>query len=83
MFVSGYYWNPPAMPMDAHCVPWLDLSLDGPYGKQDCIAKLTSVKLANETLASFMKFYTSLCAGLNLCGFNPHLLPILLQMRPA
>jgi hypothetical protein len=29
-----------------------------------------------------MKFYTALRAGLNACGFNPHLLPLLPQIRP-
>jgi hypothetical protein len=29
-----------------------------------------------------MKFYTSLRAGLNACGYNPHLLPILPRIRP-
>jgi hypothetical protein len=83
MFVSGYYWSPPIMPTDAHCVPWLDMSLDGPYaGKPNHIAKLSSVKLADDMLASFMKFYTSLRTRLNSCGFNPHLLPILPQIRP-
>jgi hypothetical protein len=48
------------------------MSLDGPYaGKQDRIAEF-SFMLANDTLASFMKFYTSLHAVLNSGGFNPH-----------
>jgi hypothetical protein len=81
MFVSRYYWGPPDLPTDAHCVAWLDMSLDGPYaGKQDRIAKL-SFTLGDDTLASFMKFYTTLRAGLNSCGFNPHLLPILPRIR--
>jgi hypothetical protein len=68
--------------MDEHCVAWLDQSLDGPYaGKQDWIAKL-SYTLTDDTLAGFMKFYTSLRAGLNSCGFNPHLLPLLPRIRP-
>ena len=29
-----------------------------------------------------MKFYTGLRAGLNACGFNPHLLPLLPRIRP-
>jgi hypothetical protein len=29
-----------------------------------------------------MRFYTAMRAGLNACGFNPHLLPILSRIRP-
>jgi hypothetical protein len=60
------------------------MSLDGPYaGKQDRIAKLVSFTLGDDTLVNFMKFYTTLRAGLNSCGFfNPHLLPILPCIRP-
>jgi hypothetical protein len=29
-----------------------------------------------------MQFYTALRAGLNACGFNPHLLPLLPRIRP-
>jgi hypothetical protein len=83
IFVSGYYWCSPADILDEHCVPWLDQNLDGPYArKQDWIAKL-SFTLGDDTLAGFMNFYTSLRAGLNSCGFNPHLLPLLLRIRPG
>jgi hypothetical protein len=83
MCVSGYYWGPPTLPTDAHCLAWLDMSRDGPYaGKKDCITKL-SFTLGDDTCASFMKFYTTLWAGLNSCGFsNLHLLPILPRIRP-
>jgi hypothetical protein len=60
----------------------LDPNLDGPYaGKHDHIAKL-SFSLADDNLPVFMKFYTALHAGLNACGFNPHLLPILPHIWP-
>jgi hypothetical protein len=82
LFVSGYYWCPPSAVLDAHCVAWLDPNLEGPYaGKHDRIAKL-SFTLADDNLAGFMKFYTALRAGLNACGFNPHLLPLLPRIRP-
>jgi hypothetical protein len=81
MYVSGYYWSHPTPVLEEHCVAWLDQNLDGPYaGKPDRIAKL-SFKLVDDTLASFMQFYTALRAGLNACGFNPHLLPILPRIR--
>jgi hypothetical protein len=35
-----------------------------------------------DNLAGFMKFYTGLRAGLNACGFNPHLLPLLPRIHP-
>jgi hypothetical protein len=82
LFLSGYYWCEPTPVTDDHCVAWLEPSLDGPYaGKHDRIAKLT-FKLADDNLAGFMKFYTALRAGLNACGFNPHLLPLLPRIRP-
>ena len=60
LFVSGYYWSPPTPITNAHCIAWLDPNLDGPYaGKHDRIAKL-SFKLADNSLAGFMKFYTGL-----------------------
>jgi hypothetical protein len=81
LYVSGYYWSSPTPILEEHCVAWLDQNLDGPYaGKPDRIAKL-SFKLVDDTLASFMQFYTALRAGLNACGFNPHLLPILPRIR--
>jgi hypothetical protein len=38
--------------------------------------------LADDNLAGFIKFYMALHAGLNACGFNPHLLPILPRISP-
>jgi hypothetical protein len=81
LYVSGYYWASPSPVLAQHCVAWLDPNLDGPYaGKHDRIAKL-SFTLADDNLAGFMKFYTALRAGLNACGFNPHLLPLLPRIR--
>jgi hypothetical protein len=63
-------------------VAWLDPNLDGPYaGKHDRISK-QKFTLAEDTLVGFMKFYTALRAGLNACGFNPHLLPLLPRICP-
>jgi hypothetical protein len=85
----GYYYqeiNPKdhlhTPPTDDQCVAWLAHSLDGPYaGKQDRINKL-SFALSDDTLTGLMKFYTALHAGLNACGFCPHLLPLLPLIRP-
>jgi hypothetical protein len=87
--VSGYYYqeldpqdHQHSPPTDDQCVAWLAQSLDGPYaGKQDRINKL-SFALSDDTLTGFMKFYTALRAGLNACGFSPHLLPLLPLIRP-
>jgi hypothetical protein len=82
LFVSGYFWCELTPISNDHCVFWLNPNLDGPYaGKHDLIAKLTFT-LAEDTLAAFMRFYTALHAGLNACGFNPHLLPILPRICP-
>jgi hypothetical protein len=77
LYGSGYYCCPPTPVCTGHCLAWLNVNLDGPYaGKHDHIAKL-SYTLGDDNLAGFMKFYTGLRAGLNACGFNPHLLPLL------
>jgi hypothetical protein len=86
LYVSGYYYHEDdplvTPPRDDQCVAWLAQSVDGPYaGKQDRINKL-SFALSDDTLSGFMKFYTALRAGLNACGFSPHLLPILPLIRP-
>lgn len=79
---SGYYWCHPTPINDDHCDAWLDPNLDGLYaGKYDHIAKL-SFTLTDDNLPAFMKLYTALCAGLNTCSFNPHLLSILPCIRP-
>jgi hypothetical protein len=86
LYVLGYYYHEDKAiatpPRDDQCVAWLAQLLDRPYvGKQDCINKL-SFALSDDTLSGFMKFYMALSAGLNACGFSPHLLPILPLIHP-
>ena len=65
-----------------HRVNWMELSQHGPYGgKTDRLQKLTA-KLHDDSLSSFVQFYTSLRAGLQSCSFHPHLLPLLDLLRP-
>jgi hypothetical protein len=83
LYVPGYYYqNTHPYLLQMNNVSWLAQLLNGPYaGKQDRINKLYFA-LSDNTLSGFMKFYTALCAGLNGCGFSPHLLPILPLKRP-
>jgi hypothetical protein len=60
----------------------LELSQQGPYaGKTDRLQKITT-KLQDDSLTSFVQFYTSLRAGLQSCSYHPHLLPLLDLLRP-
>jgi hypothetical protein len=85
LYLSDYYWHPSYSSQaatDTHSVNWMELSQQGPYaGKTDRLQNITT-KLQDDSLTSFVQFYTFLRAGLQSCSYHPHLLLLLDLLRP-
>ena len=59
-YISGYYWEPGIPVSSQVCVPWLELSLQGPYdGKSEKLQK-APLTLADDSLTGFIQFYNVL-----------------------
>jgi hypothetical protein len=74
-YLSGYYWEQGMSQVSLITVPWLELSLQGPYdGKSEKFQK-APLSLADDSLTGFIQFYNVLRANLHSSGYNMHLLP--------
>jgi hypothetical protein len=59
-YLSGYYWEDGMTPASSVSVPWLKLSLQGPYdGKSEKLQK-APLALADDSLTGFIQFYNVL-----------------------